>query len=341
MNTNCTGLLAAGNWIVDTTKLIDVYPSQDTLANILTQERSNGGGAFNILIDLARLGAKFPLQGLGLVGSDPEGEWIRSECAAYGINAAQLHSHPSAATSYTDVMTVQSSGRRTFFHQRGANAFLGPEHFAWDTIESRIFYLGYILLLDRLDAPDPDYGIVAGRVLSEAGRKGLYRVVDLVSAESADYSIVKAALPEMELLICNELEAERVTGLTLRDGAGQLDHQALHRATRVLLDLGVRDWVVIHMPEGACAESAAGEFVYQGSVRIEDELIKGAVGAGDAFAAGVLLGLHEQMAMSECLRYGVCTAAACLQDSTSSRGIPALSECLALGDLNGYRGETV
>jgi bifunctional ADP-heptose synthase (sugar kinase/adenylyltransferase) len=79
------------------------------------------------LSDLARLGATFPLSGLGLVGDDSEGEWIRSEFASHGIDHAQIRSHPTAPTSYTDLMSVQSTVRRTFFHQRGANAFLGPE----------------------------------------------------------------------------------------------------------------------------------------------------------------------------------------------------------------------
>jgi hypothetical protein len=30
------GILAGGNWILDRTKIIDVYPVQDALANILT-----------------------------------------------------------------------------------------------------------------------------------------------------------------------------------------------------------------------------------------------------------------------------------------------------------------
>src|SRR6202043_3167937 len=30
-------------------------------------------------------------------------------------------------TSNTDVMNVERTGRRTFFHQRGVNALLGPE----------------------------------------------------------------------------------------------------------------------------------------------------------------------------------------------------------------------
>jgi hypothetical protein len=40
--TNRSGILAGGNWIVDRPKIIDVYPAQDGLANII-RETSNAG----------------------------------------------------------------------------------------------------------------------------------------------------------------------------------------------------------------------------------------------------------------------------------------------------------
>ena len=58
------GVLAGGNWIVDRPKIIDVYPTQDTLANILQETSSNGGSPYNLLLDLARLQA-FPPRGRG------------------------------------------------------------------------------------------------------------------------------------------------------------------------------------------------------------------------------------------------------------------------------------
>ena len=64
------GITGAGNWILDWTKTIDVYPQQDTLANILSQESNNGGAAYNVLKDLSRLGAPFPLRAIGLIGND-------------------------------------------------------------------------------------------------------------------------------------------------------------------------------------------------------------------------------------------------------------------------------
>lgn len=37
------GVLAGGNWIVDKLKIIDRYPQQDALSNILNESVGNGG----------------------------------------------------------------------------------------------------------------------------------------------------------------------------------------------------------------------------------------------------------------------------------------------------------
>ncbi|MEO7931762.1 MAG: carbohydrate kinase family protein [Chthoniobacterales bacterium] len=332
-----SGIIGAGNWIVDKTKIIDVYPSQDTLANIESEERNNGGGPFNILVDLFQLGAQFPLRALGSIGQDSEGDWIVDQCQTRSIDTKHLWRHESAPTSYTDVMSVRSSGRRTFFHQRGANRFLGPEHFRWKEMQGRILYLGYLLLLDAMDEPHAIHGTVAAGILKSARLHGFYRVVDLVSVERPDYSeIVNPALPEIDLLICNELEASRVTDIPVRDGSEKHLTDGLREAAKVLLGRGVRDWVVIHLPEGAYARSSAGEEVWQGRVNLPANKIVGTVGAGDAFAAGVLLGLHENRPMAENLMSGVCAAAACLQAASTSGGVSGLENCLAIGHEHGH-----
>ena len=130
-------------------------------------------------IDLAHLEAPFPLEAIGLVGDDAEGEYIRSDCRSHKIDMHQLQMTKEAPTSYTDVMTVKSTGRRTFFHQRGANAFLDAPHFDFTQSNARIFHLGYLLLLDRLDQPDPRYGTVAASVLQRAQAAGFKTSVDV------------------------------------------------------------------------------------------------------------------------------------------------------------------
>src|SRR6059036_3432931 len=98
------GLLAGGNWIIDQVKLIDVYPQSEQLANIRSQTRQGTGGApYNVLVNLARLGADFPLLGAGLVGKDALGETILKDCSQHGIDTRCLRATAEADTSYTDV----------------------------------------------------------------------------------------------------------------------------------------------------------------------------------------------------------------------------------------------
>ena len=93
------GVLAAGNWIVDEFKLIDSYPTVEKLTSIQSQTLGTGGAPYNVLVDLSRLGATFPLLAAGLVGNDAFGERIVADCQAHKIDTRQLKTTSKAPTS--------------------------------------------------------------------------------------------------------------------------------------------------------------------------------------------------------------------------------------------------
>jgi sugar/nucleoside kinase (ribokinase family) len=331
------GILAGGNWIVDRLKFIDTYPREDALANIISESVGNGGSPFNILIDLAKLAVDLPLYGVGLIGADAEGDWIKRQCTTHGIDITQLRMQSAAHTSYTDVMTVRGTGRRTFFHQRGANALLGDEHFDFSSNRAKHFHLGYLLLLDRLDQPDPEFGTVAARTLHRASEAGFTTSIDVVSEDSERFAqVVLPALPHVDYCLLNEFELERTTGTSIRLETG-IDPKALQCAAGALLGHGVRRIIVVHFPEGACALGHDGRLHLKPALRVPQPQIASAVGAGDAFAAGVLYALHENQSVDAALQCGVCVAAACLQGVGASEGICSLSESLRLEERFGVR----
>jgi sugar/nucleoside kinase (ribokinase family) len=324
------GLLSGGNWIVDQVKLIDVYPQPEQLGNIRGQSQGTGGAPYNVLIDLANSGAPFPLMGAGLVGQDPLGRQILDDCREHKIDLRYLKMTPKAPTSYTDVMTEQSQGRRTFFHARGANALWHGEDLDFDNVSCRLFHLGYLLLLDALDQPDSRYGTKAARLLAAAQAAGIKTSVDVVSEDSDRFAkVVSPALKYVDYCILNEIEAGKTTGFNLRQD-GRLDTVALRHAAGALLQNGVRELVVIHFPEGAFARTRKGEDVWQASLKLPPKYILGTAGAGDAFCAGVLLGLHEGWELDRCLLTGVCVAAASLSDATCTAGVRSLKASMAL-----------
>lgn len=340
------GIATSGNWIVDRVKLVDHYPDEEMLALIQSEQRGTGGGAYNSLVDLHNLGVDLPLLGIGRIGNDADGEWIRTDLETRGIDHRWILTTPTAPTSYTDVMTVTATGRRTFFHCPGASAELGPEDWPYDEIPARVIHLAYLLVLQRLDQPDPDYGSVGAKVLKQLRETGIITVLDLISEDSPRVqALIRPALPHVDCLVCNEVEAGVVSGTPTRVrtvSAGSDDHlpkpevksilspDGVRAAARQLIELGVQQQVVIHMPEGGYALRRDGVERFQPSLQLPEGFVAGSSGAGDAFAAGVLLGLHEGWDLKQTLELAVATAAISLRHPTCTAGVGPLDETLGL-----------
>lgn len=323
------GILSAGNWLVDFVKIIDRYPEPTMLASILSESVGLGGAPNNVLATLAVLDPALPLYAGGMIGTDANGDRIVAEIDRLGINRRFLYRSEHLSTSYTDVMTEKATGRRTFFHCRGANAALAPEHFSDIDVPARIFHLGYLLLLDTLDQPDPVYGVVAAGVLKGLSEKGYRISVDCVSEESDRYqSVVIPCLPYMNYLIVNEMEAGRITGINLRNKNGEIIPERLPEAASVLFAGGVKEAIAIHFPEGGYAMRRDGTGAYCKAFVMKQDQIKGTVGAGDAFCAGMLYALHESWTLEEGLRLANAVAAVSLTHPTSTGGARSLAKVL-------------
>ena len=335
---NRVGILAGGNWILDFIKMIDVYPNENALANILSQNSGNGGAPFNVLKAIRKMDFSIPLEGVGVLGDDEYGDDILDQCERLGLETRQMKRLKGVETSFTDVMTVCSTGKRTFFHHRGANALLEEDDFDFEVSKAKFFHLGYLLLLDNLDRIQSDGLSGAAKVLRRAKEAGMYTSADIVSEQSDRYTeVIPSSLPFIDFLFINELEAHKLTGIQLLDSNNIFMVSNGFEAAKKLLDMGVLSWVVIHFPNGALAMNKEGHQILQPCIKMPRLLVKGTVGAGDAFAAGVLAGMHEGWEMKASLQLGVTVAAASLMDNTASEAILPWMECLQLGNKYGYR----
>lgn len=331
------GILAGGLWVIDSTKYIDRYPEPSRLATISEVVRSNGGGAFNVLVNLAKLDAAIPLSGVGVIGEDPAGDWILDQCRSHRIDTAALHRHAGLPTATTDVMTEMGSGRRTFFYQPGSNRGLNPSHFPLSTSTARILYLGYPGLLPGLDGLISDSGRSAvAELLDRARQVGFITAVDLVSADTSDWASIALALPFVDLLFVNEWEAAQLLGRSpMADDVATAS--SLREMGNALLERGVRRAVIVHCSRGSVCVPAGEASLRRGAVLVPAEELRGTCGAGDALAAGFLLGFHRDLSWSDCLELAVCAAATCLNDLTSSARIRPWRDCLVYGSQHGFR----
>lgn len=343
------GVLCAGGIIVDVGKVIDAYPPLDRLAIIESVRPSTGGAALNMAVDLRRLGAGFPVALAGVVGDDPHGAFVRDECRRLGIDDAAVRTVPGQATAFTDVMVEKVGGRRTFFHHSGAfGAFaMTPADLA--ATNARILHAGTPGIFARMDAPTPDAptpdadGNGWSVLLAAAQAAGMHTNLEMATlAPDRNRAVVGPCLPVLDSIIVNELEAGALTGIEAPAGEADapVDWVALEAMALRLLERGVRRLAVVHVPAGGVAAAPGGRVWRQGSVRVPPDEVRSTTGAGDAFAAGILLGIHDGWPVERALRLGAAAAAACVRSPGTSDGVLAADACLAAADRLGHRPTT-
>ncbi len=330
------GILCGGCVVIDVNKTIDAYPPEERLALIGSEQTESGGPGFNLPVNLTRLGAPVPVELVGVVGEDEYGALVKDICRRTGIDAAGLTTQPGARTGYTDVYVAKATGRRTFFHQPGANHLLTPAHFELSRTRARLLHLGAPGVHAAMDRPTPA-GNGWVEVLSRARAAGMRTNMEMVTlAPERERELLRPCLPLLDSLVVNEIEATAVTEVETHVG-GRPDFDRAERAALRLLELGVSQLAVIHFPEGCVAAARGGRTFRHGSVQVPPEDVKSANGAGDAFASGVILGLHEGWPVERCLEAGACVAAVSLGAYSCSGGVRPIDECLAYGRRHGYR----
>jgi sugar/nucleoside kinase (ribokinase family) len=332
------GIACGGNWIVDLVKVVDLYPTECSLANILGESIGGGGCAHNVTLNLAKFDHSVELYAVGVIGRDAYGDFLVAECRSFpNIHTGQLSRTDLEKTSYTDVFNVRATGRRTFFHQRGANRLFSPEYVDLGDLPVDRFHLGYLLLLDAMDREDPKYGTVAARFLSQLQCRGIRTSIDLVSEDSNRfYQIVPPALRYTDYCIMNDFEAEKLTGIPIRDRNTVLLSNLKRIATK-LFDYGVIELVVIHFPEGAYLCVRDQQEILQPSLDLPANFIVGSTGAGDSFCAGVLYGLYQGWDYAKIMCFAVCAGGMNLRDLTTTGGMASWREILQMQEHFPFR----
>ena len=324
------GICIAGNMIVDITYPIEGWPNQGELVHIHDGiTRTTGGAVCNVAVDLKRLDPELPVFAMGRIGDDAEGELLMRNMRDHGIDTECIISEGISA--FTNVMQNLRSNQRTFFTYLGANARFCEEDIDWDKVTANIFHIGYILLLNALDQTDDTFGSKMAKLLHAAQQHGLKTSIDVVSEASDRFArLVPPAMKYTDYCIINEYEAEMTTGIKLRGEGGELLEDNVPKALKAMKAMGVSTWAVIHCPEGGFGLDEADRYVKLGSLILPEGYIKGSVGAGDAFCAGVLYGAEQGWALERAIDLGIAAAAASLSAPGATEGMCSQAEALAM-----------
>lgn len=331
------GIVTGGTWCADHNKFVSHWPGEEEVVEILTNEIRGGGSACNLAIDLKRLDPSFLVSTIGLIGDDEDGRILIAEADAVGIDRSRLVIAETGSTSHTDAFTSAESGRRTHLYLPGTAAELAPHHFDFSGVQARILHLGLPGVHAKLDSAwgDDVNGWVT--VLKKARAAGIATNLELCSIPAERIAqTVRPCLAHLDLLVVNDFEIAAIAGQNSGHG-GEVDVEQCLIAARSVLAKSAMQFVVVHFPGGAVAVGPGGTEFLKPSVDIPADAIQGTNGAGDAFAAGLLYGLHQEWSVAEAMELGHASAAASVRGLGTTDSMVSWKECLALASHWGWR----
>jgi sugar/nucleoside kinase (ribokinase family) len=339
MSSGRRGILTGGTWVVDYNRTVSHWPGEDGLAELFDEERHGGGSSCNLALDIKLLDPTIPVETIGLVGDDDDGRYLLATAAAAGVDTRQMTVTGAAATQFCDAYVSMKSHRRTHIFHAGTGAFLTPDHFDFSTTRMRYLHLGLPGVHRILDAPwhgEPN-GWVA--VLKKAQAAGLQTNLELASIDrNLMARLVAPCLPHLDFLIVNDMEIGAIAGVeTIRNDVP--DREACEQAACIVLERGALELVAVHCPAFAIAVTRNGERAVLPSFKIPEAEVKGANGAGDAFAAGMLYGIHEGWSAERSLRLAHAAASASLRSISTTGAIVSWRDCLSLAEAWGVRDD--
>jgi len=327
------GIVAGGNFSIDQIKIIDRPLKENELIHIEEKFTSTGGSPYNVLKNLSLLKAPFKLAGIGLVGKDNNGFVVLDDCIKNDIDKKGIKTTNKDVTSFTDVITDPTNGRRTLMHYPGANNHLKISDFRLEKYNYKIFHLGYLALLGNLDLRDEKRRTKASYIFENAKQLGFKTSANLVNT-SRDLlqEIVFPSLPYIDYLFLNKKELVTLTN-PVNNSMEMVD------ACKKLLQKGVGEWVVVFSETALLAVDSKYNYFIQPKLNVPKSLIKGKAGEKEAIISGMLWGFHEKLPIEESMKISVAVAAACLRDASCTKGILPFKQTLAFAKPLGYYEE--
>ncbi|GAB5373563.1 MAG: carbohydrate kinase family protein [Acuticoccus sp.] len=329
------GIVTAGTWCADHNKVVPYWPGEDRVTEVLSHEVRSGGSAANLAIDIKRLDPSVPVATIGLLGEDADGAILFGEAEAAGLDTSRLIRLKGARTHATDAFLSKESGRRTHLSHFAVGRDLSPDHIDFSGLDARFAHIGLPGVHDTLDGPWGEDASGWVTVLRKAKAAGLVTNLELCSIPAERINaIVRPCLPHLDLVIVNDFEIAAIDGAAPEATQGP---DALIACAQRVLGAGAMGLVVVHFPEGAVAVARDGTIWREPSLAVPAAEVVGPNGVGDAFAAGVIYGLHEDWEVARCLRLGHAAAAMSLRSVGTTDSVESWQACLAQAERWGTR----
>ena len=128
-----------GTLAMDVLMKVDALPKEDGFCMVLDSERQPGGSGTNVIVQLARLGAKCGYS--GAVGDDGLGQEVISSLEQENVNAENMVMKKGSITLHTDIVIDRNGSKFIMLNMGDAFGSLDAKEAALDQIcKSKVFY---------------------------------------------------------------------------------------------------------------------------------------------------------------------------------------------------------
>ncbi len=278
---------------------INRLPEKGKLVLIPQMELHVGGGANNTGVVLKKLGEEVVM--VGKVGQDGLGEFIINSLRKEGIDTKGITLTREYPTSATMVL-VDDQGERSFIHCAGANQSLRNSDIQEDFFRhSNVVHITGTFLMPGFDGPETT------ALLKRVKEARVITSIDTYWDDSGQWlTIIEPYLSLLDIFISNRDESTHISGRkNLVDNA------------KFFLDYGIKV-VAIKMGEEGSFIMTQYEKILVPAFQVK--AVDG-TGAGDAFAAGFLVGYLKGWDLYETGRFANACGAMCVQAMGATEGV--------------------
>ena len=310
----CVGILVADA----IARTVDGLPESGKLQLTDKIELFTGGCAMSSAIDMAKLGLKIAI--IGKIGNDGFGKFISTALKDENVNVEGLRIDDAIGTS-ASIVTVDSSGERSFLHYLGANAEFGIEDIDYSIIhDSGIVFVAGTMLLPKFD------GVQCAEFLKKSKEMGKYTVLDTAwDSRGRWMKVLEPCMKHIDLFIPSIEEAAMLSGKEEPDEIAD-----------TFLEMGVKTAVIKLGKKGCFIKNLDGEKhlipTYSKFKAVDT------TGAGDSFVAGFLTGMTKGWSLYECGKFANAVGTHCVMAAGASTGIKSLEETLKFMENNEIGG---